>query len=66
MEHIEKEHCCKTHEEWLAKAHYYCPCGHVQWTHYPNGRCGHYPCSCEGYAGEPKPLTWEELHRPRN
>ena len=50
-----------TYLEWLTQTRYFCPCGHVEWAHWPNGRCAH--CVCNRYHGEERPLTdYEKMH----
>lgn len=40
--------------EWLANKRWHtCSCGHVEWVHWPNGKCAH--CDCKHYDGKPPP-----------
>lgn len=54
-------HKCKSYMDWLLNNHYFCSCGHVEWSHHPNGRCAH--CNCDRYNGETRPLTEYEKNK---
>lgn len=47
----------QTNPEWWKwignKRAHTCSCGHVQWVHWPNGKCAH--CNCTRNDAEPMP-----------